>query len=330
MKDRKLKILFLNQEDVKKLLTISDAIRCVEVAFKMHAERKVQMPPKIYLYYKKFNGDLRAMPAYIEPLNASGVKIVNVHTNNRKKGLPTVMAVLVLVDPATGAPVAIMDATFITDLRTGAAGAVATKALARKNSSTLGLVGAGRQARLQALAIASVMPIDTIKVCAKTEQECEEFVKAMQGLLKAKIKISGINEVCSGDIISTTTPVRKPIVMNDWIKEGTHINAIGADAPGKQELDVKILQRSRIFVDDMEQATHSGEVNVGITEGLLSTNDIAGELGEVLIGKKKGRQQDRDITIFDSTGLAIQDIALAEFVYKKAKKVGAGRELVLF
>ncbi len=327
---RKLDVLFLNQEDVKRVLTIDDAIERVKIAFKMHAEKKVQMPPKIYLNYTKFNGDLRAMPAYIEPMNASGVKIVNVHTRNKEKNLPTVMAVFVLVSPETGAPLAIMDATYITDLRTGAAGAVATRILARKDSRVLGLVGAGKQAELQLLAISRVFPLSVVKVCGKTAREGIEFSNKMQKVVDLEIRPADIKDLCDADIISTTTPVRKPIVKDEWIREGTHINAIGADAPGKQELDVNILKRARIFVDDMEQATHSGEVNVGLSTGQLKPDDICGEIGEVIIGKKKGRISRNDITIFDSTGLAIQDVALADFVFKRALKNGIGKKLNLF
>ncbi len=327
---RKLELLFLAQRDVKRMLTIDDAIERVEIAFRMHAEKKIQMPPKIYLNYHKFNGDLRAMPAYIEPMNASGVKIVNVHTKNKEKNLPTVMAVFVLISPETGAPLAIMDATYITDLRTGAAGAVATRVLGRKDSRVLGLVGAGRQAELQLLAISKVVPLSTVKVCGKTKEESIEFSKKMQKVVDAEIRPTDIKDLCDADIISTTTPVRKPIVKDEWIKEGTHINAIGADAPGKQELDVNILKRARIFVDDIEQAIHSGEVNVGLSTKQLKVDNICGEIGEVITGKKKGRVSRENITIFDSTGLAIQDVVLADFVFKRALRNGAGKRLYLF
>jgi alanine dehydrogenase len=325
-----LQILFLNQDEIRKLLSVNDAIECVEYAFKMHALRRVQMPSKIYLNYTKYDGDLRAMPAYIEPLGASGVKVVNVHTRNKNIGLPTVMAVFVLIDPATGTPLSVMDATFITDLRTGAAGAVAVKYLARRNSSVLGLVGAGRQARLQLLSISRVKKLSRVKVCALTYEEAEEFVRKIKKEIKIQIEPCKIEEVCNSDIISTTTPVRNPIVKNEWIKSGTHINAIGADAPGKQELEVEILKRARIFLDDYEQATHSGEVNSGFSKGELSKENITGEIGEVLIGKKKGRISNNDITVFDSTGLAVQDVALAFRVYKKALKNKMGKVLRLF
>lgn len=325
-----LKVLFLSQDKIKKLLTINDAIQAVEYAFRMHSEKMVQMPPKIYLNFERYNGDLRTMPAYIEPLDASGVKIVNVHIHNKKIGLPTVMAVFVLVNPRTGAPLAVMDATYITDLRTGAAGAVATKYLARKDAKTLGLVGAGRQAELQLLAIGSIKRVKWISVCALTGGEAEKFAKRMRKKTGLNVVAMDIEDVCASEIISTTTPVRSPIVKNEWIKSGTHINAIGADAPGKQELEVGILKRSRLFVDDMKQAVHSGEVNVGLIKKQIKLMNIAAELCEVVTGKKKGRLKNSDITLFDSTGLALQDVVLAYRAYRKALKNGEGQVLSLF
>jgi alanine dehydrogenase len=139
-----------------------------------------------------------------------------------------------------------------------------------------------------------------------------------------------IREVCDCDILVTTTPSREPIVMNQWIAEGTHINAIGADAPGKEELDPKILKRAKIVVDDLPQASHSGEINVPLAKGLISEKDIFGELGEVVTDRKKARTKDSDITVFDSTGLAIQDVATANLVYQKALKENIGIKLQQF
>jgi alanine dehydrogenase len=139
-----------------------------------------------------------------------------------------------------------------------------------------------------------------------------------------------IKEVCDCDILVTTTPSREPIVMGEWISEGTHINAIGADAPGKEELDPRILKRAKIVVDDITQASHSGEINMPISKGLLSEKDIFCELGEVITGKKKARTRDSDITVFDSTGLAIQDVVTANMVYQKALEENMGIRLDQF
>lgn len=324
-------ILWLNRKEVESLLDMKGTLKVVEEAFMQHGLRKVQMPPKLYLYFKNHNGDLRTMPAYLEGPDITGVKIVNVHPDNPKIGLPTVMALMILNSTETGAPLAIMDGTYLTDMRTGAAGGVAVKYLARKNAKTVGFVGTGNQARTQLLAINEIIDIQEIKATSTTEKQTLAFKDDMELRIECEITVKkSIKEVCDCDILVTTTPSRAPIVMNDWILEGTHINAIGADAPGKEELDPLILKRANVIVDDIQQASHSGEVNVPISKGLLSENDIFGELGEVITGKKKARTNDSDITVFDSTGLAIQDVATADMVYRKALAGKVGIKLQQF
>jgi alanine dehydrogenase len=304
-------------------------LEAVEEAFRQHGLKRVQMPPKLYLYFKA--GDLRAMPAFLEEQDIAGVKIVNVHPENPKRGLPTVMALMILNSPETGAPIAAMDGTYLTDMRTGAGGGIAVKYLARKDSRIIGLVGAGNQARTQLLAIREVMDIEDVKVTSTRVEHCLAFKKEMEPKISCNIiPKTTIKEVCDCDILVTTTPVRSPVVKNEWVKEGTHINAIGADAPGKEELDPRILTRAKIVVDDLAQAFHSGEINVPLSKGIISLKDIYCELGEVVVGRKPGRERDEEITIFDSTGLAIQDVAAANLIYLRARDKGIGLELTQF
>jgi len=326
------RVLLLTKSEVEQLLSMRETIEAVEEAFKAKGMGKVQMPPKSYIFFREFNGDFRVMHAYLENLGAAGVKIVNAHPENPAKyGLPTVMAVIVLVDPKTGAPLAIMDGTVITNMRTGAAGAVAVKYLARKDSRVLAMVGAGVQAKTQLLAISEVMKVDEVRVNDISRVRAEEYVREMSRTLDAEFRIEPSTEkaVSGADIIVTTTPSRRPIVLNKWVREGTHINAIGADAPGKQELDPAILKRAKVVVDDLEQAVHSGEINVPISKGIFSTDEIYAELGEIVTGKVPARTSPREITVFDSTGLAVQDIATDWLVYQKALKMGIGREIDL-
>lgn len=324
-------ILWLNRNEVESLLDMKGALRVVEEAFRQHGLKKIQMPSKLYLYFKKHNGDLRTMPAYLEEQDITGVKIVNVHPDNPKKGFPTVMALVILNSTETGVPIAVMDGTYLTDMRTGAGGGVAVKYLARKNSKIVGFVGTGSQARTQFLAINEIIDIEEVKVTSTSEKHALAFKEEMEKRISCEITPKKtIREVCDCDILVTTTPSREPIVMNEWISEGTHINAIGADAPGKEELDPKILKRAKIVVDDLPQASHSGEVNVPLTKGLLAEKDIFCELGEVVTGRKKARTKDSDITVFDSTGLAIQDVATANMVYQKALKANIGIKLQQF
>jgi len=291
-------------------LDISEVNAAIEEAFAEHGRGKVQMPPKVYITFE--HGDFRTMPAAIPALSIGGVKIVNVHPNNPAIGLPTVMALTVILNPGTGIPEAILNATALTDLRTGAAGAVAAKYLSPEKSVVLGLVGSGRQAQAQVEAISRELFIQEIRVWSRNEKNAMSFCKKFA---KWECTNGSLEKVCDCDILVTTTPSRKPLIQREWIKDGTHINAIGADAPGKQELDPAILSRARVFVDDPVQAIHSGEINVPIREGLFTADQIAGTIGEIVLGKK-GRKNKDELTLFDSTGLAIQDLAIAEIAMK--------------
>jgi len=325
------KTLILTNSEVKQLIDMTAVLKVVENAFKLHGRNLVQMPAKIYLHLNKYDGDFRAMPAYIERMEACGIKWVNVHPRNRRFGLPAVMAIIILSNPQNGFPLAIMDGTLITNLRTGAAGGIAAKYLARKDSSVVGLVGCGVQARTQLLALKELFEIKSVYIWGKDSACIKRFLKDTKSFglnIKAKDKISDC--VKDADIVITTTPVRSPIVKSEWIKPGTHINAVGADAKGKEELEPALLKRAKIIVDDQRQAIHSGEINVPISCGIIKSKDIYATLGEVLIAKKKGRVSPGEITIFDSTGLAIQDVAVANLVYKRALKKKIGSFIKIF
>ena len=288
--------------------------RAVESAFADHGRGQVQMPPKVYVTLP--SGDFRTMPAYLPSLGIAGVKIVNVHPGNPEKGLPTVMALTVILDTGTGMPVAVINATRLTDMRTGAAGAVACKYLAPKKEIVLGVVGTGRQAEAQVMAIANELKIRQIKVWSRNPEHVRKFADRFMAY---PCVAATVEKVCDCDVLVTTTPSRIPVIRDEWIHEGTHINAIGADAPGKEELDPAILRRAQVFVDDPAQAVHSGEINVPISTGAYREAELAGTLGEVVIGKKKRRDPDA-ITVFDSTGLAIQDLAIASIAMQHGRK----------
>ena len=307
-------------------------IKVVEKAFRDYGNKQVQMPPKGYLNFEIYHGDLRAMPAYLPDLDIAGVKIVNCHPENRKYDLPTAMALIILNDPKTGAPISIMDGTYLTNMRTGAAGAIATKYLGRKDSKILGLVGAGAQAITQLLALRKVMQLEKVKVVDKDLSYARRFAEKEASKFGVDIEVTDVKNVVKADVISTITPSHQPIVKFEWITPGTHINAIGADAKGKQELDPRILKNSKtkIVIDDWEQASRSGEINVPFSQGLINKNDIYGTLGEIVAGLKAGRENYEEITVFDSTGLGIQDISTAYEVYKIAMERGIGQKIKFF
>jgi len=322
--------LILTDDEVKKLLSLSEVVEAVESAFKEKGLGRVQMPAKLYLYYRKYDGDLRTMPAFLEDLDISAVKIVNVHPNNpTKNSLPTVMAVITLIDPSTGEPIAIMGGTTITDMRTGAAGGIAAKYLARKDSQTLGLVGAGAQARTQLMALLEVCNLKEVRVWSRTENTKKHFVTEIQQAYGDRIQVipeGTISKVVEkADIVVTTTPSRKPLVTNDMVSAGMHINCIGADAVGKEELDPNILKRAKIVIDDWAQASHSGEINVPLSYGMITKENIWAEIGDIVAGLKPGRQRPDEITVFTSTGLAVQDAVTAKIAYCKAMTANVGR-----
>lgn len=319
------KTLILNKKDIEKLVNMREAVTAVEDCFREYGLGRTQMPPKIYLHVNKYRGDFRAMPAYIERLNRCSVKWVNVHPRNRRFGLPSVMAIIILSDPKNGLPLCIMDGTAATGIRTGAGAAVAAKYLARKDSKVVGMVGCGVQARTQLQALQEIFDIREVRVKGQRKSSVARFIKDMRN---QKFRLYGVNSIeeCvrDADIVVTTTSSMTPLVRQGWIKEGAHINAIGADAKGKQELDPKILLSSKVVVDSWPQASHSGEINVPLTKGIITKKDIYADIGEIVTGKKKGRTNKSEITVFDSTGLAIQDTAVASLIYETATRKKAG------
>lgn len=311
----------ITEKEVKEIIPAKDVqkvIDAVEKGFADYASGLIQMPPKQYLNFAEYQGDLRIMPCYSSALKMAGTKIVNVHPQNPQKGLPTVMAVIILNDAQNGKALAAIEAAWITGLRTGAAGAIAAKYLAKKDAKTLGVVGAGQQAFFQ---IAATVKIRNIKEILVYDTKEENIVKLAESLkeLGIGIKKAELEEAVKTDILATTTPARTPIVKNEWIFPGTHINAIGADAKGKEELSPEILKRSKIVVDHWIQASHSGEINVPIEKGIIKKEDVYAELGEIVAGKIAGRENDKEITIFDSTGLAFQDLYTANIVWQIVK-----------
>jgi len=317
------KTLLLSRADVLSLLSMADAVPAVESAFAAHAEGRAQMPPKVYLDLRDHGGDLRAMPAYVD--GAAGVKWVNSHPENPARfGLPSVMGIYILSDPATALPLAVMDATLITAVRTGAAAAIASKYLAASSPRTVGFVGCGVQARTLLAAHRTVYGEGLEVLCADVSAEAARTFAAESGG-----RVATLEEASGCDIVNASTPARAPVVMRAWVKDGAHINAMGADAHGKQELDPAILLGGRIVIDDWEQASHSGEINVPLSSGLLRREGIHATLGEIIAGKRPGREDAR-ITVFDSTGLAVQDVALARVIHAAARERGKGTPFDFF
>ena len=327
---RNRKTLILSRTDMMGLVTPAEYVNCVEQAYRMHGEGRYYMDPKSHIVLDKYPGEWEAMPSYIEEPEAAACKWVSIRERNRERfDLPTVFSILVYTHPETGFPLAICDGSYHTVMRTGAAAAVSAKWLARKNSKRLAIVGAGHMAEGTLATCNTVFEWDEVRVWSRSQATLDEFVKSQAPRYsRFQIQVSAnLEEVVRGaDVVVTVTPSRGPLVKDEWIAPGTHIAALGADKAGDQELDPRILKRTRIFVDDIRQCRTDGEINVPLSQGLLREEDIVGEIGAVITGKKQGRRSDDEITLFDSTGIALQDSATVPLEYERAIAAGVGVE----
>jgi ornithine cyclodeaminase/alanine dehydrogenase len=315
----------LTRDDVSRLCTMELALDAVETAFAAHGRGEARMPVKVYLPLPEHAGDFRAMPSYLG--GAAGVKWVNSHPlNPARHGLPSVMGVYILSDPDTARPLAVMDATLLTAFRTGAAAGVATRHLHPGAPRTLGFVGCGVQSRYLHMAHRTLFSGLEVLAADVVPAAAARFAREVGG------RAVSIAEAAGCDVVCTSTPSRAPVVACAMVRPGAHVNAMGADAPGKQELETELVVAARVFVDDLEQATESGEVNVPLHDGALTRSALAGTLGDVIVGRVAARPPGAEattITIFDSTGLAVQDLALARVLYAAAIERGIGQDVAL-
>ncbi len=319
--------LVLTASEVMQVLDMDLALAAATEAFRAHGEGRVNLPPKVHLVLPR--GSFKAMfgEIFLPGDHICGVKWNSNFPENPRHGGLTIKGKLLLNDPDTGLELADLDATRLTNFRTGAAGGLAVQHLARPEATRLGLVGAGEQARTQVAAILKVRPIKVVTLYSRTTARARALQQELQGLygLEAVVTEDVAPAVREQDIVVTTTPSTSPLVRREWVGAGTHINAVGADSPGKQELAPGILVAARIIVDDWAQAKDIGEINVPLARGEITPAHISGTLGEVVAGKKPGRTDPREITVFDATGLAIQDLALGLAIYRRALERGLGQ-----
>ncbi|RJT04103.1 ornithine cyclodeaminase family protein [Halococcus sp. IIIV-5B] len=315
--------LLLDREAVDANARMDEVTDAVSAAFAAYERGDARMPAKSYIDLPEYNGDFRSMPAYMDAgdWDAAGIKWVNVHPDNPQKfDLPTVIGTMIYSDPETAMPLAIMDGSEVTMKRTGAAAAVATDHLAIPEARSLGLVGAGVQSYTQVEAIAAIRDIEEIVVSDLDEEAIEAFVDAFAD--RFNVRAGSIAEAAACDVLSTVTPSTEPLVSREHLGAHTHVNAMGADAAAKQELDPGILEAAKLVIDDHDQTTHSGEISIPYTDGTIGDDDIDAAVGEIVVGDRPGRTDDDGITVFDSTGLAIQDVATAHVVYEHAQETG--------
>lgn len=323
----------LSRQETAQIITMKDAVKAVEGSYKAFGEGRAINPFAISFVVPNYNGEIDVKPAYIQDIECSGVKFAGGYWDNPiKYNLPSVISVIVLADGKNGVPLSIMDGTIIGSHRTGAAGGVGAKYLARKDSKNVAIIGTGNQGRMQLMALLEVLPIERVKAWGKDPHRTKLYAFEMSE--KYNIEVTAVDSaklaVEDADIIVTATPATCPIIYRDWIRPGTHINAIGADMPGKQELDPMIFKSAKVVVDYKPQCIEIGEIQHAIKMGILKESEIYAEIGEIVAGKKKGRVNDDEITVFDSTGLGIQDVSTAYSVYSIAKKRQIGKMIEFF
>jgi alanine dehydrogenase len=322
--------LILGRHDVEQLLTMEMTMEAVETAFLEDGRGTTQVPGRIALWFEDVHGVIGVMPGHLKGLQAAGVKIICHHEQNRAKyNLPASAGLVVYHNPLTGMPLAIMDCAYITRMRTGAATGVSAKYLARADAKAVGIVGAGAIALPQVAAIARVRELRKVKVYDLDPEAATKLVLAVKNMgLEAKT-VESAREACRDvDILVTCTPARSALIKGEWIEEGMHIAAVGADMPHKRELDSGVYARAEKWVTDLvKQALITGEIAQALADGAISEDSLYATLGEIVAGQKKGREKDAEISIFKSTGMAIQDVATAKRVYELAQEKGLGVEV---
>ena len=325
--------LLLARKDVESVLTMKDAISAVEEGFRQLALDSVTMPQRSVIRIPEHHGLHLGMPAYIGGAGDGGalaLKVVTVyHDNPSKYGLPTTLGTLLLNDPRTGALLAIMDAGFLTAMRTGAASGVATKYLAREDARSVGVFGAGVQARTQLMAVCAVRPIERAVVCDVRQEEREKFAAEMSERLSISVEPSDDPRACvENDVIVAASSSKTPVFEGAWLAQGTHINGIGSHSPDARELDTKTIERAKVVPDYAPAClAEAGDLIIPIQEGAITEDHIHASLGEVVAGLKPGRESAEEITLFKSVGLAVQDAATAARVYELAQAAGVGVEI---
>ncbi|MEM1517720.1 MAG: ornithine cyclodeaminase family protein [Nitrososphaerota archaeon] len=314
----------LTDEDVQKLLAIEDVIGVVEEGFRLYSLGKTVTPHRMKVSVDYAGGDILIMPCLSADLNIFSTKIVTVYPQNLSKGMPTIHAILVAINPENGAPHLICDAKALTGLRTGAATAISIKYLARKDSKVLGIIGCGYQAKWQLLAATKMLNFEEIKIYDIDREKMLNFKQNFKEVFDDRIKLmSSVDDlVNSSDVIITATTSRYPFVKKKQVKPGTHISAIGAYTPDMAEIEAELIAVSKLVVDSREAAlSEAGDIIQAIKKGYITKDYIYAEIGEIIAGMKQGRANMDEITIFKSVGLSIQDAAAASLLLRKFRNL---------
>jgi ornithine cyclodeaminase len=321
-----MQLRILSGAELRRLLDMPSAIAAMRAAFTRLSDGRARVPLRTALEA----GSVTAltMPGFVPDPDALGAKVVTVCGANRERGLPAVHAVVLLVDPADGRPCALLEGTWLTALRTGAASGLATDLLARPDARVLGMIGAGVQARTQAAAVRAVRPIEEVRVFSRTRASAEALARELEEEAAGTLRVAAVDSaraaVTGADVVVTATDCASPVLPADAVAPGAHVNAVGGYRPDMQELPSRLVARARLVVDQIAAAlAEAGDVIVPIAEGLVREADLV-ELGAVAAGRVTGRRGPHEITVFKSVGSAAQDLALAALALERARAAGAG------
>jgi alanine dehydrogenase len=330
-----MRLRILSGGDVRRAVRMAEAIQAVKEAYIQLSTGQAVVPLRTPVEVEKRDAVTLFMPAYLAASDAMGAKIVSVFPGNPAEGLPLIHAVVIVVDAETGRPVALMDGTHLTALRTGAASGAATDLLARPDARVAAIFGAGAQARTQLEAICTVRPIEKVWVYDTVPEAALAYVEEMKGHGRpvptdVMVAASPAQAVGEADVICTATTSTTPVFDDAHLKPGVHINGIGSYTPEMQEVPAETVARARVVVDSRSASlAEAGDLIVPLAEGLITKAGIHGEIGEVAAGRISGRGSDQEITFFKSVGVAVQDVAVADLILRRAAEMGLGVEVDL-
>ena len=324
-------MLLLSREDIKKVFTIKDAIEADKKAFQLLVEGKCDAPLRTNIQAPKHDGCFLFMPAYVEEMDTASLKIINIFPHNIDNGIPSSPAQVLLIDGNTGIVTAVLDGTYVTQLRTGAASGAAFDVLARKDARIGALIGTGGQAATQLEAMMAARNLEEVRVYDMNYERTQDFAARMQEKLKDYgtkiVAVRSSDEAVEGaDLLITVTPSSKPVFDGTKVKAGATVSCVGTYQHHMQEMDPRILTRaSKIYFDSEEAVlSESGDILIPLEEGVITKDDFTGDLGDVIRGKITGRENDEEIIVFETVGVATQDLVAAKEIYEKAVAAGVG------
>lgn len=321
----------INRQEVEHLLPMADCIDAMAEAMQAASSGAVSMPPRLFTPLADDSGSLGLMPGSTLEPPYFGAKVISLRFDNPSKGLPTVQGYVSLFDHDTGRPLALIEGSSVTAIRTAAASGLATRELARQDVRSHGIFGTGVQAVTHIDAIACVRDISRVVVWGRDAGKARRF--AAEQSARAGLEVTATEdpaEAAACDVVSTVTAATEPVLRGEWLRPGSHVNLVGVHTPQAREADTDAILRSRVYVDLMESAMNeAGDLLVPIGAGAMDTAHILGEIGQVLLGAVPGRDSDADITLYKSLGIVAQDLFAAARIYARALETGAGVEVDL-